>query len=96
MRKGDFQHKTPLLPPIPLQMSSSNSNEDLDSTSIIFVKDSPSKNTRSPSSAGQKKNAPQLKAVSKGKTKAKSTLPTAAKKTILTKNHTLPTSKLYC
>jgi hypothetical protein len=76
-----------------MQMSSSNSDEDLDSTSIIFVKDSPSKNTRSTSSAGQKKNAPPLKAVPKGKTKTKSKLPTAVKKKILTKNRTLPTSK---
>jgi hypothetical protein len=76
-----------------MQMSNSNSNKDSDSTGIFCVKDSPSKNTRSASSAGQKKNVPLLKAVPKGKTKTKSKLPIAAKKKILPKNRTLPTSK---
>jgi hypothetical protein len=66
-------------------MSSSSSDNDTEDTGNYYVADSPSKNTRSTSSAGQKKNASLLKALPKAKAKMRLKLPTVAKKTILMK-----------
>jgi hypothetical protein len=90
---AQFTFKTPFSSSIPLQMSSSSSDNDTDSTGIYHVDDSPWKNTRSTSSAGQKKNASRLKAFVKGKRKTKSKLPTAAKKKIVGKIRSKLTSK---
>jgi hypothetical protein len=76
-------------------MSICDSSEDSDSTGILTVGDSPSKNTRSTSvDCGRKKKAPLQKAVAKGKGKTKSKIPAAAKKKIVGKICPKATSKV--